>query len=84
MGLVGGNMTHLGTRTDISNVATKMSNSDLVPGAIPLNARAPRTAEKNIGTMPMAGKGSYSSRPQDSKSEKAKGKTRIVSARSWW
>jgi hypothetical protein len=75
-------ITYLGTRTDISNVATKRSSKDFVPGEMPRNARAPKIAEKDIGAIPMAGKGSYASRPQGNNNEQAKGKTRIVIVRS--
>jgi hypothetical protein len=77
-------VTYLGTRTDISNVATKRSSKDFVPGGggVPLKARAPKTAETNIGAIPMAGNVSFASRPQGNKSENAKGKTTIVVARS--
>ena len=54
----------------------------MVPGEMPLKARAPKTAETNIGAIPMAGKISFASRPQGNSSEKAKGKTKIVIARS--
>jgi hypothetical protein len=75
-------VTYLGTRTDISNVATKRSSKDFVPGEMPLKARAPKTAETNIGAIPMAGKVSFASRPHGNNSENAKGKTPIVIARS--
>jgi hypothetical protein len=47
-----------------------------------MKARAPKTAETNIGAIPMAGNVSFASRPQGNKSENAKGKTTIVVARS--